>query len=76
MITLLILLNGCGSNNSNTNDDVDENSLTQENETKIDYSSYTDLYATKIISASFYYYIEDLNNDGSSELFGKSVSEQ
>ncbi len=65
LITMLLLLTGCGSNNSNTNDDVDENSLTQENENKIDYSSYTDLYATKITSASFYYYgIEDLNNDG------------
>lgn len=77
LITMLLLLTGCGSNNSNTNDDVDENSLTQENENKIDYSSYTDLYATKITSASFYYYgIEDLNNDGIPELFGKSASEQ
>lgn len=45
----------------------------KELENTIDYSTYTNIYLSKIISAQLYYYaIEDINNDGIPELIAKN----
>lgn len=76
---MLVVITGCGTSNELQNESLNEETekkideTLSEEDTNIDYTAYTNTFVSKIIETSTYYYaIEDIDNDEIPELLTKT----